>query len=58
MGSSITTAKSSEVNMLVPGASPEDDMVFFCDFLLSTILFCVDAAIAIPLKLKINGSAC
>ena len=44
--------------MLVPGASPEDDMVFFCDFLLSTILFCVDAAIAIPLKLKINGSAC
>ncbi|KAL1801847.1 hypothetical protein ACET3Z_030494 [Daucus carota] len=27
LGSSITTAKSSEVNMLVPGASPEDDMV-------------------------------
>ncbi|XP_074334947.1 cyclase-associated protein 1-like [Apium graveolens] len=25
--SSITTAKSSEINMLVPGATPEDDMV-------------------------------
>lgn len=30
MHATITTAKSSEVNILVPGASKDDDMVRFC----------------------------
>lgn len=39
LGASITTAKSSEINVLVPGAAPDGDWVCFLVSFLAWFLF-------------------